>query len=373
MSSTLNTTRLLTLFEQLISFDSPSFGEREICDFLKDKLIKLGLTPKEDDTAQKIGGNCGNVYVSVDGTVDLPPILFCAHMDTVEPSKGKKAVFHSDGTITSDGSTVLGADDFAGIAAIMEALTAIVENNIPHRPLEILFTVAEELYCVGIKHFDCTNLKSKEAYVFDMSGDVGGIAYQAPTIISFTIQFIGKSAHAGFAPETGIHAIKAAALAVSQITCGREDGTSVNIGTISGGTAPNIVPDSCVITGEIRSLSDKAACEEMSKIDKIVQFSAGAYESKAVIQSTRKCMAYRTNPEHNVVRRFEKACTQNGIPMKLCQTFGGSDNNYLAQYGINGVVLATAMNNCHTCAEYTTVQELERATQLAFNLMTSKE
>lgn len=366
-------TRLLTLFEQLVSFDSPSFGEREICDFLKDKLIKLGLTPKEDDTAQKIGGNCGNVYVSVDGTVDLPPILFCAHMDTVEPSKGKKAVLHSNGTITSDGSTVLGADDLAGIAAIMEALTVIVENNIPHRPLEILFTVAEEPYCVGIKHFDRTKLKSKEAYVFDMSGEVGGLAYQAPTIISFTIKFTGKSAHAGFAPETGIHAIKAAALAVSQITCGRETGTSVNIGTISGGTAANIVPDSCVMTGEIRSLSDQAAREQMLEIAEIAQSSAEAYGAKVEIQSSRKCMAYRTDPEHNAVKRFEKACMQNGIPLKLCQTFGGSDNNYLAQYGIDGVVLATAMNNCHTCAEYTTVQELERAARLAFNLMTSKE
>lgn len=369
----LGKTRLLTLFEQLVSFDSPSFGERKICDFLKDKLVKLGLTPQEDDTAQKIGGNCGNVYVSVNGTVNLPPLLFCAHMDTVEPSKGKKAVLHSDGTITSDGSTVLGADDFAGVAAIMEALTVIIENNIPHRPLEILFTVAEEPYCVGIKHFDRTRLKSKEAYVFDMSGAVGGLAYQAPTIISFTVKFTGKSAHAGFAPETGIHAIKAAALAVSQITCGRENGMSINIGTISGGTASNIVPDSCVMTGEIRSLSDEDAREQMLKIAEIVQSSAEAYGAKSEIQSSRKCMAYRTDSEHNVVKRFEKACMQNGIPVKLCQTFGGSDNNYLAQYGIDGVVLATAMNNCHTCAEYTTVYELERAARLAFNLMTSKE
>lgn len=368
-----NTNRLLNLFKRLVSIDSPSFEEREMCEFLKDKLIKLGLCPQVDDTAYKIGGNCGNVYISVDGEVNLPPLLFCAHMDTVEPSRGKKAILHHDGRITSDGSTVLGADDFAGIAAIMEALTTIIESGIPHRPLEILFTVAEEPYCVGIKHFDFVKLKSREAYVFDMSGAVGGIAYQAPTIISFEIKFIGKAAHAGFAPETGVHAIKAAALAISQIPCGKENGVSVNVGTISGGTAENIVPDSCVVTGEIRSLSDELACKYMNKISEIVQSSAESFGAMVEVQSTRKCIAYCTAPECKVVKRFEKACKQNGIPMKLCQTFGGSDNNYLAQNEIDGVVLATAMNNCHTCEEYTVVQELERAAQLAFNLMTSKD
>jgi tripeptide aminopeptidase len=369
----INKARLLTLFKQLVEIDSPSFGEREICDFLKSKLIKLGLTPQEDDVAQKIGGNCGNLYASVDGTIALPPLLFCAHMDTVEPSKGKKALVNRDGTITSNGSTVLGADDFAGISAIFEALNTVVENKIPHRPLEILFTVAEEPYCVGIKHFDFAKLMSNEAYVFDMSGDVGGIAYQAPTIISFEVKFIGKSAHAGFAPETGIHAVKAAALAVSQIQCGKENSTSVNIGTISGGTAANIVPDSCIITGEIRSLSDEAACRQMNNIAEIVKSAAAACRASVEIQSMHSCRAYRTDPEHNVVKRFENACKQNGIPIHLSQTFGGSDNNCLAQHGIIGIVLATAMNNCHTCAEYTSEQELERAASLAFNLMTSKE
>lgn len=365
--------RLISLFKRLVSFDSPSFREREVCDYLKEQIKMLALDAQEDDTAEKIGGNCGNVYVSVRGEADLPPILFCAHMDTVEPSKNKIAVTAPDGTITSDGSSVLGADDFAGISVIMEALTTVIENDISHRPLEILFTVAEEPYCVGVKHFDFSKLKSKEAYVFDLSGDVGGIAYQAPTIMSFSIKFIGKSAHAGFAPEEGIHAIKAAAAAVSNIQCGKENGVSVNIGTISGGMAANIVPDSCVLTGEIRSLSDEAACSKMDEITEIVRSSAEVYGAEAEIESTRKCKAYRTAPEHEVVRRFEHACEQNGVSVKLCQTFGGSDNNYLAQHGINGVVIATAMNNCHTCEEYTSEQELERAASLAFSLMTSKE
>ena len=114
-----NRDRLLILFEQLIAFDSPSYGEREICDFIKGRLADLGIAVCEDGTAKKIGGNCGNLYAYVDGALNLPPLLFCAHMDTVEPSRGKQMRIAADGTITSDGKTVLGADDCAGIAAIL--------------------------------------------------------------------------------------------------------------------------------------------------------------------------------------------------------------------------------------------------------------
>ena len=158
-----NRDRLLILFEQLIAFDSPSYGEREICDFIKGRLADLGIAVCEDGTAKKIGGNCGNLYAYVDGALNLPPLLFCAHMDTVEPSRGKQMRIAADGTITSDGKTVLGADDCAGIAAILEALTAVAESGRPHRPVEILFTVAEEPYCVGIQQFDFSKLRSKEA------------------------------------------------------------------------------------------------------------------------------------------------------------------------------------------------------------------
>lgn len=122
-----------------MSIDSPSKGERQMCDYIKSRFDKLGIKYEEDDTGKVIGGNCGNLYAYIDGDKDLEPILFSSHMDTVEPSTGKKAVFGENGLITSDGTTVLGSDDLAGVAAILEALEEIVNNNISHRPVEILF------------------------------------------------------------------------------------------------------------------------------------------------------------------------------------------------------------------------------------------
>lgn len=207
--------RVWELFSELVSIDNPSLREEKMCERIKIFLENLQIPYEEDDTGSKIGGTSGNLYAYVEGDNSLPPLLFSAHMDSVSPAVGKKVVLHEDGTITSDGSTVLGADDLSGVCAILEALTSLKEDGTPHRPLELLFDVAEETYCAGIRQFDFSRLKSKEAYVFDLTGDIGGAAYQAPAIVSFTAGFTGKATHAAFSPEEGIHAIKAAALAVN--------------------------------------------------------------------------------------------------------------------------------------------------------------
>lgn len=369
----INKKRMLSLFKKLISFDSPSFGEREICDYIKTALSELGITAHEDGAAASIHGNCGNLYAYVDGAMDIPPLLFCAHMDTVEPGRGKRMKIDRDGRITSAGDTILGADDCAGIAAIFEALTTLKESAKPHRPIEIVFTVAEEPYCVGVRQLDVSRLGSKEAYVFDLAGPVGEAAYQAPTILSFEAAFRGRSAHAGFAPEQGIHAIKAAGTAVSRISCGHVNGATVNIGTISGGTAGNIVPDRCTVTGEIRSLSDEVAQEQLALISGTMREAAKECGAFAEINSTVHCAAYQTPQGHAVVRRFESACREINVEPRLVQTFGGSDNNHLSLKGMTGIVVANAMNGCHSTGEYTTEKELENAARLALALMLSKE
>ncbi|MGN1013921.1 MAG: M20/M25/M40 family metallo-hydrolase, partial [Butyricicoccus sp.] len=326
----IHTDRLLDQFRSLVSLDSPSRGERAVADFLKQAFAAVGVTLHEDAAAGQIGGSCGNLYGYWEGSLPLPPLLFCAHMDTVEPSCGKHMVLHEDGTIMSDGSTVLGADDAAALAVILEALTAIHEHALPHRPIELLFTAAEEPYCVGIQAFDFSTLRSKEAYVFDLTGPVGSAAIQAPTILSFRAEFLGKSAHAGFSPESGIHAIQAAALAAASIPNGRIDDVTVNIGTISGGVANNIVPPSCVFTGEIRSYNDAHALARFEALAQQCRQTAEQLGAQASVTYTRHVTAYCTDETHPVVRRFSSACQRIGLSPQLCATFGGSDNNHLA-------------------------------------------
>lgn len=368
-----NEERLIALFKKLVETDSPSLNERGVCDILKKELEKIGIASVEDNAGEIAGGNCGNLYAYIDGELDLPPILFSAHMDTVEPAANKKLIIDEDGTMHSDGTTVLGSDDLAGVSSIVEALSLITENKLPHRPIEVLFSISEETHCTGANCFDYSKAKSKEAYVFDMDGEVGIAAYAAPTIISFKAEFIGKASHAGLAPEDGIHAIKAASLAISRIECGKVGNCTVNIGTVRGGIANNIVPDNCVLTGEVRSYSDEKAAEQYALIEDIIKKSAADIGADVKTESEKDVVAYETNLDTVTVKRFEKVCEILGRKPDLIRSFGGSDNNVFAQHGIAGIVVATAMNDCHTTKEWTTKSEMKKAAELALNLMLSED
>ena len=371
----INIPRLTEEFTSLVAIDSPSFGEKAMGGYLKRALSDLGLTVFEDDAGEGHPESCGNILGFLEGDERLgAPLLLCAHMDTVEPSRGKRAVVGEDGRITSGGNTVLGADDASGIAAMLEALRALRESGQPHRPVEVLFTIAEEVYCCGAARFDCSRLRAKEAYVLDLSGPIGSAAYSAPSILFFTAVFQGRSAHAGFEPEKGVHAIAAAAGAISALKLGHADSdTTVNVGTISGGRAANIVPDACEVRGEVRSFSHGKATERMEAVRQQFLRSAQAVGASVEFAVSEGCRAYRTPPESPVALRFERACKAMGLPVRLDRTFGGSDNNYLAANGVPGLVIASGMHNCHTCQEYTTVGELAQAAELAVALILSRD
>jgi tripeptide aminopeptidase len=366
----MNNKRLLETFSDLVSIYSPSLTERLVCDYLTTKLSKLGFSLHEDLVGEKIGGDSGNLYGYLPGDESLEPLLFSAHMDTVEPAIGKKAIFHEDGLITSNGETILGSDALSGVSAIIEAIETINEENMNHRPIEVLFFIAEEIYGLGSKLFDYSIIKSKESYTLDLSGKVGSAAYKAPSLLTFDINIIGKSAHTSFSSQENINAITVAANAIVKIKTGKIDENSTcNIGLIQGGRAPNIVPDLCTVKGEIRSYSNN---ETLMLLDDVIEiFSKITEENGAKMEFKHELHieAYETPLNHSVVKRFKSICENLDIPCKLCATLGGSDDNNIEKHGINGLVLAAGMNSCHSCDEYTYVSELEEITKIVMELM----
>lgn len=367
----INRKRLLETFKELVAIDSPSYGERQMCDELKKRLLALGLSVEEDDTAEKSGSNCGNLIARLPGTLDIPPVLYSCHMDTVGPALGKKAIVHEDGTITSAGDTVLGADDLSGVSSILEALQVIREENIPHGPLEIVFTTGEEVYGKGANAFDMSKLQAKDAYVFDLTGKIGCAARKAPSIISLRIEVKGKASHAGFAPEKGIHAVQIASRAIAGLRLGHVDEeTTANIGVINGGVATNIVPESCVVTGEVRGYNHEKALKQVDIIIEAFRREAGAAGAAIEAESEVCIKAYETELSSRAVKRFLDACEQMGVEPQIGETFGGSDLNVFANEGVEGLVVASAMEQCHSCKEYTTVDELCKVGQMVLTMMT---
>ena len=363
----INRDRLISKFIRLTGFDAESYDEAEIAAELMRQLHSLGLSVSRDDA--------GNLYAFLAGTARGEPRLFAAHMDTVSPGKGKRAVLCSDGTIRSDGTTVLGADDVSGLASILEALTVIRDKQLPHPPVEVLFTAAEEPYSRGCASFDFSRLRSEAAYVLDLTGPVGTAAIAAPSILSVDVTVRGRAAHAGFAPEEGINALTITARALASLEAGRiASDTTVNFGLISGGSGKNIVPAEITVRGEIRSLHHDDALSLGETIRARFRQEADALGGEADVTVTEELRAYRIPEDAPSIVRFRRAMEELGYgPAQLITTFGGSDNNRLAAHGLRGIVIACAMENVHTTEEYTVISQLERSAALTLQLMTMEE
>lgn len=362
--------RLVKEFCHLVSIDSPSFGEREMGDYLKKRLENLGFSVEEDDAGSHYGGNCGNLYAFRKGTLPGEPLLFSMHMDTVEPSEGKEAVALEDGRIVSRGDTVLGADDMSGIAASLEALEQIREEGISCRDLEFLFSIGEERHLRGSAVFDFSKIRAKEAYTLDLSGTVGTAAIKAPSLAAFRAEVRGKSAHAGFAPEDGVHAVAIAARAAAALELGHVGSRmTVNVGSIQGGGATNIVPDCCEVKGEVRGFCHEEVLAQLEKIRGNFAREAEAAGGRLIFDTEICFHAYETDKEHPAIQRFVRACGAAGVRPEFTETFGGSDQHHLAAHGIQGAVLASAMHCCHSCGEYTDAGEMEQVSRIVKALM----
>lgn len=369
-----NRERMINDFLELSATDSVSFKERKFADKLKQKLEKLGLKVHEDSVSEKIGSDAGNIYAFWKGEEKLPSILLSAHMDTVEPGIGKKAIYDSEkGILKSDGTTVLGADDIAGIVEILEAIREIQENGRKHNTVELLFPVAEEVYTKGSSAFDYSAFSAKEAYCLDLSGHIGTAAIKAPTLISFQVTIRGKASHAGFAPENGISAIEIAAKAIAGIKQGQVDEDStLNIGTIKGGIATNIVPEEVKVEGEIRSFNHERALKLLEETkykfeEESVKHGAGV--TGITFKSEIHLTAYERNEEEEVVKRFKKAAETIGLKPSLISTMGGADNHQFNKNGIKGIVLACGMQKVHTTEEYIEIADLEAGADLVSEIL----
>ncbi|MEW6447001.1 MAG: M20/M25/M40 family metallo-hydrolase [Bacillota bacterium] len=364
-----NADRLLREFIELVQIDSVSGYERQICSLLRERLESLGLHVAEDGAGGTRPDAAGNIVASLPGTVDGPRLLFCAHMDTVEPGRGIKPVVSADGLVRSGGETILAADDKAGIAAIMEALRFIVENGISHSDILIVFTVCEETGLLGAKALD-PSLKADFGFVLDSTGPPGQIVVRAPSQDKITATIYGKAAHAGVNPEKGINAIYVAAQAIAAMKLGRIDAeTTANIGVISGGKAINIVPDSVYLEGEVRSLESKRRAENTNLICRILEETARKAGTRAEIKVDLLYEGFHFPEEAPVIELVRKAVRRCGLEAVLTQSGGGSDANILNARGIPTVNLSTGMENVHTQNEQIALADIVTTAQLVVELI----
>jgi len=360
-----NKERLVDTFLRLGAINSPSGKEAAIADVLEADLRALGFDVVRDGAGEKIGGDTGNVIGSKKGTIpNALPILLCAHMDTVTPTEGWEYEIDGD-YVRSKGNMILGADDKAGVAVILEALKVIEERGIPHGDIQVLFSIAEETGLFGAKHLDYGLITSKRCFVYDHGRPVGSITVSAPTHDNILATFKGKASHAGACPEQGVNAIVAASKAIADMKIGRIDKeTTANIGIISGGTARNIVPELCEVKAEARSRSTEKLDAQVEHMVKACRDAAAEVGATVQTDVTRSYLAYRLSAEDEVVKIVTEAASRVGIEVDLHETGGGSDSNIFNANGLQTAVLGVGYEGAHSVDEYIFVPEFVQSAEM---------
>lgn len=352
---------MLNLLLELLKIDAPAKFERPVSDFLIKYFKEIGYKLQEDETGTKIDGNAGNLYLYIPGSNAHEPIAFLAHMDTVSSTKGLEPIVNST-HIRSNGNTILGADNRAGIALICELVRYLKESRINHCPIEMIFTVSEEIGLLGIKNIDYNKIKTKIALVLDAGGPVGTIVTKAPSLERIDVKVIGKAAHAGAEPEKGINAIAIAARAINNIKQGRIDSeTTLNIGTIQGGTATNIVPEKVVIEGEARSFKPDTLNEQVRNVEKEFQSAVNEFGGRIEFNHRLSFTTFNLDKENHLVKMTVNAAEKLGIKHNITFTGGGSDANILNSNGIASVGIGIGVFDAHTNRENISLEDFYKS------------
>ncbi|MUG22703.1 M20/M25/M40 family metallo-hydrolase [Paenibacillus macerans] len=368
----INTTRVIGQFLELVQIDSETKHERLIADYLKNKLAELGLDVVEDESQNETGHGAGNLIATLPASegVHAEPFLFSCHMDTVEPGKGVKPVVGDDGWIRSDGTTILGADDKAGLAVLLEVIQVLREREIPHGKIQFVISAGEESNLRGARALDVKHLDAKFGFALDTNGEVGTICVGAPTLARVEIEIFGKSAHAGVNPEDGISAIQVAGKAIARMNLGRiDDETTANIGKFEGGGPTNVVPEHVKLYGEARSLSQVKVERQLEEMKEAVEAVCREYGAKGNFHSEIMYRGFLISEEETALRIARKAAAALDMSGDTFVSGGGSDANVLNGYGIPTVNLAIGYENIHTTEEKIKADDIVKAAEFALEIV----
>lgn len=362
-----NQERLVGNFLNMVKISSPSLKEREMAEYLKNELKDLGLEIEEDNAGSKIGGNSGNI-VAVLKAPGKKKILFSSHMDTVSPCE-KITPIVEDGIIKTDGTSVLGGDDKAGIAAIIEMIRMIKESGVDHPEIIAVFSVAEEIGLLGAQHFDLDKYKPDYAFIIDSGGAPGSAVIQTPFAAKGEIKVIGKTAHAGVAPELGINALMVASHAITKLRLGRIDAeTTSNIGIVKGGQAVNIVMPEVSMMYEARSFKGETLDALLAETFDIFEKTTAQFGAKFEHSVVKGYKGYKLEDGCEILNVFEKACSASGADFKKVSSGGGCDANIYSGKGIVSINMGIGMSKVHTNDEFIKIEDMVNCTKLIYEI-----
>ncbi|MFN2471594.1 MAG: M20/M25/M40 family metallo-hydrolase [Gaiellaceae bacterium] len=360
------------LFVELAAIPSPPGEERAVADVVTRYLQDLALDVDEDDAGPRVGSTMGNLLCRLEptDTEAHTPIFLCAHLDTVPPEGPIEPVVDDEGIVRNAGGTILGADDKSAVAVMLEAVRRLVAERRMHAGVELLFTPKEEVGLCGANAFDQDRLAARVGYVYDHAAPIGDVILGAPHQASLDVTFRGKAAHAGMYPEEGRSAIAAAARAIADLRLGRLDNeTTANVGRITGGSARNVVAETCSFLAEARSHDGKKLADLIREMLETFTFAASLADCEVETHVDEHFSGYRFRPSDEPVRIAVAALERTGHTPRFILSGGGADANVFNERGLQCLNLANGMASIHSSDEHIAVADLEAMVEVTLALV----
>ena len=353
------TDRMVKWFLEMVQIPSESGNEAAMMEYLLREVRALGGEADLDAYGNLIATFPGR------GCRDgAEPILLSCHADTVKPGVGIVPVIEGD-VIRSQGDTILGADDKAGIAEVLEALaTAGVRP-----PVELAVSRQEEVGLLGVKNLDFSRIRSRKGFLVD-NDTLETIVIGGPSYFALDVTVTGRAAHAGMEPERGINAVAAASRAIAALSLGRLDaGTTANVGVIQGGLIRNGVPASCTFLAECRSADHERAVQLNEEMCAIIRREVEAAGAAVEIRSENLCRAVSIPEDAEPVLVAQRALATVGIDASCVFITGFTDASIYNNRGIQMAVVGTGGRDEHSTDESIAVADMEKAVAMLVEVM----
>jgi tripeptide aminopeptidase len=350
--------RMINQFMEMVRIDSESGNEAKFIEYLKKEFEKIGATAEKD--------NYGNLIAKLPpkGSKVNVPILLSCHADTVKPGTGIEPIL-DEGVIRSGGNTILGADDKAGIAEMLEALR-IAEVR---PPTEIAISRQEEVGLIGVKNLDYSKIKAKKGFLLD-NDTLDTIVIGGPSYFAIDVEVKGRSAHAGMEPEKGINAIQAASKAITKLKLGRiDEETTANVGVINGGMIRNGVPEVVSFLAEYRSLDHEKALALANDMKKIITEAVEAYGATVDVKIVNLCEAVEIPENSWTVEASKKALHKAGVDATTTFITGFTDASIYNNHGIEMAVVGIGARLEHSLEEHIYVEDMKKAVIMIVELL----
>jgi len=350
--------RMIKQFMDMVQIDSESGNEARFIDYLLKEFKKLGAVAKKDAY--------GNLVAKLPAlkSKSKEPVLLSCHADTVQPGKGIRPKLVK-GVIRSAGDTILGADDKAGIAEMLEALRLAKVRP----PIEVAISRQEETGLQGVKNLDFKLLKAKRGFLLD-NDTLDTIVIGGPSYFAIDVEVTGRSAHAGMEPEKGINAIAAAARAIVALKLGRLDSeTTANVGVISGGIIRNGVPAAACFLAECRSLKHKKAQALADEMERIIKREVAKAGARVVIKTNNLCKAVQIPADAWTVVTAQKALRTVGIRARTTFITGFTDASIYNNHGIEMAVVGIGARDEHSTSEHIHAADMEKAVVMLIEIL----